>query len=232
MLQIIAMGGGGFSMEPDNLALDRYIIEQARNERPKIAFLPQASGEARDYVLGFYKAFNSLDCRPSWLSLFQPHTADIEGYLMEQDVIYVGGGNTKSMIALWREWGLDKILRQAGENGTVLAGISAGMNCWFDICTSDSIPGQLITVPCLGYLKGSCSPHYDGEPGRRPAFQGFVGRGEIPPGIALDDGAAAHFVDGELKLVVSSRPDAKGYRVERAETGARETVLETKYLLT
>lgn len=231
MLEIIAMGGGGFSMEPDNLALDHYIVQQTHVERPKVCFLPQASGESQDYVLRFYKAFNSLDCRPSWLSLFQPHTADTEGYLMEQNVIYVGGGNTKSMIALWREWGLDKMLRQAGENGTVLAGISAGMNCWFETAISDSIPGRWISVPCLGYLKGSCSPHYDGEPGRRPAFEALVSSGEIPPGIAFDDSAAGHFVDGELKQVISSRPNAKGYRVERVESGARETVLETRYLL-
>jgi dipeptidase E len=231
MLQIIAMGGGGFSMEPDNLALDRYIIQQTHVERPKVCFLPQASGESQDYVLRFYKAFNSLDCRTSWLSLFSPHTADIESYLLEQNVIYVGGGNTKSMIALWREWGLDRILRQAGENGTVLAGISAGMNCWFETAISDSIPGRWITVPCLGYLKGSCSPHYGGEPGRRPAFEKLVGAGEIPPGIAFDDSAAGHFIDGELKQVVSSRPNAKGYYIERVDNGAQETILETKYLL-
>lgn len=231
MLQIIAMGGGGFSMEPDNLALDRYVIEQTGVAHPKICFLPQASGEGRDYVLNFYKAFYELNCRPSWLSLFQPHTADIEGYLMEQDVIYVGGGNTKSMIALWREWKLDSILRKAGEKGTVLAGISAGMNCWFEYALSDSIPGQWIWLPCMGYLSGSCSPHYDGEVGRRPAFERMIGAGEIPAGIAFDDGAAGHFVDGELRHIVSSRPNAKGYRIEKVDGGARETVLDTRYLL-
>ena len=231
MMQIIAMGGGGFSMEPDNLALDRYVIEQTGVQRPKVCFLPQASGEARDYILNFYKAFESLDCRPSWLSLFQPHTADIEGFLMEQNVIYVGGGNTKSMLALWREWKLDSILHQAGENGTVLAGISAGMNCWFEYSNTDSIPGQWISISGLGYLKGSCSPHYDGEAQRRPSFQRMIGSGEIPDGIAFDDGAAGHYVDGELKQVVSSRPHAKGYRIEKVDGGARETVLETRYLL-
>jgi dipeptidase E len=230
-MHIIAMGGGGFSMEPDNLALDRYIVEQAETERPKVCFLPQASGEGRDYILNFYKAFYSLDCRPSWLSLFAPQTADIEGFLMEQDVIYVGGGNTKSMIALWREWKLDAILQKAGENGTILAGISAGMNCWFEHAISDSIPGQWISLACLGYLKGSATPHYDGEAERRPVFHRMIGAGDIPPGYAFDDGAAGHFVDGELKTVVSSRPKAKGYRVEKTADGAHETILETRYLL-
>jgi peptidase E len=231
MLQIIAMGGGGFSMEPDNLALDRYIVRQADFERPKVCFLPQASGEARDYILNFYKAFTSLDCRPSWLSLFQPQTADLEGFLMEQHIIYVGGGNTKSMLALWREWNLDVILRKAGENGTVLAGISAGANCWFEYSNTDSIPGQWISLPGLGYLKGSCSPHYDGEAERRPTFQRMVATGEIPPGLAFDDGAAGHFVNSELKGVVSSRPKASAYRVERIGEQAKEAVLDTRYLL-
>src|SRR6185295_14542957 len=125
MQHIIAMGGGGFSMEPDNLALDRYVIAQTGKTRPSVCFLSQASGEARDYIINFYRAFNELDCRASHLSMFVPHTADIEGFLTSQDIIYVGGGNTKSMLALWREWDLDLILRMACENGTVLAGVSA-----------------------------------------------------------------------------------------------------------
>lgn len=229
-MQFITMGGGGFSMEPENPLLDQYIVQQARTERPKVCFLSQASGEARDYILNFYKAFNALDCRPSWLSLFQPHSADIEGYLMEQDIIYVGGGNTKSMLALWREWGMDRILRQAGENGTVLAGISAGCICWFESGLTDSIPGRLTALPCLGYLRGSCTPHYDGEPGRRPNYQRLVASGELIPGYAFDDSAAGHFVDGELKQVVASRPNARGYRVEASDGQAIETELHTKYL--
>lgn len=232
MQHIIAMGGGGFSMEPDNLALDRYIITQADVERPRVCFLGQASGESQDYTLRFYKAFTELGCRPSRLSLFQPHTADIEDFLMSQHVIYVGGGNTKSMLALWREWGLDRILRQAAENGTVLAGISAGANCWFEWCTTDSIPGALRPLACLGYLRGSVSPHYDGEAQRRPTFHRLIADGTIPPGLALDDGAAAHFVDGKLREIVSSRPHALGYSVAYVSDGtAREEALETRYLL-
>ena len=230
MQQIIAMGGGGFSMEPDNLALDRYVISQTNALRPKVCFLGQASGEGRDYILNFFNAFLSLDCLPSNLSLFQPHTADIEDFLMSQDVIYVGGGNTKSMLALWREWNLDKILRKAADNGTVLAGVSAGAICWFEAGTTDSIPGKLTALKCLGYLAGSCSPHYDGEVERRPTFQRMIAAGEIIPGVAYDDGAAGHYIDGALQHVVSSRPNAKGYRVEKEGDKARETVMETRYL--
>ena len=228
-MQIIAMGGGGFSME-DTPLLDQYVIAQAGAERPKVCFLAQAGGDNADYILRFYRAFQKLGARPTHLSLFNLHTADIEGFLMEQDVIYVGGGNTKSLLALWREWGLDRILRQAGENGAVLAGISAGSICWFENPFSDSIPGRFIRLNGLGYLKGSCSPHYDGEAGRRPEFQRMIAAGEMPPGIAFDDSAAGHYIDGELKQIVSSRPNAKGYRVERDGDQARETVLETHYL--
>ena len=100
--QIIAMGGGGFSMEPDNLALDRYILEQTGKSRPVVCFLPTASGDADGYIVKFYSAFTKLDCQPSHLSLFRPPTADLEPFIFENDVIYVGGGNTRSMLALWR----------------------------------------------------------------------------------------------------------------------------------
>jgi dipeptidase E len=229
--QIIAMGGGGFSMEPNNLALDRYVVGQTKKPRPKVCFLAQASGESYEYVSNFYRAFASLEAVPSHLSLFRPHTADLEGFLMEQDAVYVGGGNTKSMLALWREWQLDVILKRAMENGTVLAGISAGAICWFEECSTDSIAARLSVLKCLGYLKGSACPHYDGEEERRPSYQKMVATGEIMPGLALDDGAAAHFMDGELHQVVTSRPKARAYRVERVgDDEASETVLEVKYL--
>jgi peptidase E len=228
---IIAMGGGGFSMEPDNPALDQYVTKQTGVGRPKVCFLSQASGEARDYIINFYNAFSKLDCRPSHLSFFQPHTADIRGFLLEQNVIYVGGGNTKSMLALWREWGLDTILREALETGVVLTGVSAGAICWFEYCTTDSIPGDLTVLPCLGFLPGSCTPHYDGEAQRRPTMHRVIGAGKMPAGYAFDDGAAGHFVDGRLFNVVSSRPNAKGYYLECVDGDVRETMLDTRYLL-
>ncbi|MBZ0297331.1 MAG: peptidase E [Anaerolineae bacterium] len=231
MIQIIAMGGGGFSMEPDNPALDQYVIDQTAVDHPKVCFLSQASGESRDYLINFYSAFTKLDCRPSHLSLFQPHTADITDFLMAQDVIYVGGGNTRSMLALWREWGLDTILHQAAENDTVLTGVSAGAICWFEQGTTDSIPGRLTALSCLGYLAGSCSPHYDGEPERRPAFQRMIASGEIKSGYAFDDGPAGHFIGGVLHHVIASRPQARGYQVTRDGDRAQETPLDTRYLL-
>ncbi len=231
MEQIIAMGGGGFSMEPDNLALDQYILDQTGVAHPNVCFLPQAGGENADYIARFTRAFSQLGATPSHLSLFQPHTADIEDYLLSQQVIYVGGGNTKSMLALWREWGLDRMLRKALQQGMILAGLSAGAICWFEQGTTDSIPGKLTVLPCLGYLKGSCSPHYDGEVERRPTLHRLLADEAILPGYAFDDGAAGHFINGTLHTVVSSRPNAHGYYVDKVDGIVRETVLATRYLV-
>jgi dipeptidase E len=138
--QIIAMGGGGFSMEPDNPLLDQYIVTQAHQANPSVCFFPHATDDAVRYSFNFYKAFSKLKARPTYLSLFTPPTADLESFILEQDVIYVGGGNTKSMLALWREWDLDKILFKAYQYDVVLARLSAGANCWFRQFSTDSVP--------------------------------------------------------------------------------------------
>lgn len=228
--QIIALGGGGFSMEPDNLALDRYILQQTSAARPKVCFLPQASAESREYVSNFYKAFTDLDAHPTWLSLFGSVAEGWREMLLDQDVIYVGGGNTRSMLAIWREWGVDQVLREALERGVILAGISAGAICWFEQGLTDSV-APLGVLPCLGFLPGSCSPHFDGESNRRPAFHRYLKQGQIQTGIALDDGAAAHFTDGELDEVVTSRPDAHGYQLDLVADKVVEMPLPVRYLL-
>lgn len=230
MRQIIAMGGGGFSMEPENLALDRYVLEQTHKPNPKVCFLPTASGDADNYILNFYKSFVTLPCQPSYLSLFRPPTTDLEGFILGQDVIYVGGGSTRSLMVLWREFGLDKFLFEAYQAGTVLAGISAGANCWFEDCSTDSLPGEYQVLACLGYLAGSFCPHYDGESERRASYHKLIGQGLLKGGLAADDGAAVHFIDEKLVRVVSSRPNAKAYRVIRVNEEVREEALETQFL--
>ena len=230
MRQIIALGGGGFSMEPDNLALDRYILEQAHKPNPKICFLPTASGDSESYTLNFYKAFTALPCQPSFLSLFKLPTADLEGFILEKDIIYVGGGNTRSMLALWREWGLDQLLFKAYQAGSILAGISAGANCWFEDCSTDSSPGKLQALTCLGFLSGSFCPHYDGEAERRATFHELIQTGALREGLAADNSAAAHFVDEQLIRAVSSRLEARVYRVYKVNGEVQEEALNTCYL--
>ena len=226
--QIIVMGGGGFLM--DDLLLDRYVLQQVETERARVCFLGQAKGENENDALKFYCAFTELGCTPSRLSLFLPHTADIAGFLLSQDVIYVGGGNTKSLLALWHAWGLDVILRQAWQQGIVLAGASAGAICWFAQGLTDSVHGQFTPISCLGFLPGSCAPHYDVKNQRRSRYHELVASGELQPGYGIDDYAALHFVDGELHRVVASREGARAYRVERGAEGAVETALEARTL--
>jgi peptidase E len=222
--QIIAMGGGGFSVQP-NLALDRYVLAQSRKRIPSVCFLATASGDASTYIARFYAAYTKLRCRPSHVALFE-RTPELKQVLLAQDVIYVGGGNTKSMLGVWREWGIPSLLKQAWRSGIVLAGISAGAICWFEVGVTDSWAGRLAPLPCLGLLPGTGCPHYDGEPERRPALHKMLRRPSLPPALALDDGTAAHFVGRRLLRIVASRPTAFAYHV-RSESGARavETVL-------
>ena len=226
--QIIALGGGGFSMEK-NPVLDLYILEQADVPNPKICFIPTASGDSDNYVARFYAAHVKYPCRPTHLPLFN-RTPDLRATLLDQDVIYVGGGNTKSMLAVWRGWDMVEILREAWEQGIVLAGISAGAICWFEQGITDSVGGQLSVLDCMGFLPGSCCPHYDGEVERRPAFHTLLESGQIQPGIAMDDGAAVHFVGKEICRVVSSRPNAKAYRMTFNSGKALETPIPTEYI--
>lgn len=227
--QIVALGGGGFSQEPDNLALDRYILSLAGRDRPRVAFVPTASGDADGYVERFYTAFRSLDCEPSHLGLFRREIPDLRAYVLAQDILYVGGGNTKNMLALWRLHGLDRIFREAYERGVILAGISAGALCWFKEGTTDSL-GALTKLECLGLLPHSLSVHHDAEPTRRPIFKQMIGRGEMVPGYGVDEGAALHVVDGELARVVTSRPGVGAYWVEQRGSEVVEEPLAVRFL--
>jgi peptidase E len=229
--QIIAMGGGGFSMEPKNLALDAYVLAQAQSDCPRVLFIPTASGDSDAYIARFYAAFSGLHCRPQHLPLFRA-SGVMRDAVLGHDVVYVGGGNTKSMLAVWREWGLPEVLREALEKGCVLAGLSAGAICWFEQGVTDSDPGRLESIRCLGFLRGSCCPHYDGEAARRPAYADLLCRGEIAEGYAVDDGAAIHFLDGGLLRAVASRPSARAYRVtwDQASAAASEVPLQAQVL--
>jgi dipeptidase E len=231
---VVAMGGGGFSMD-DNPLLDDHVLTLARaacgRDRPRVCFLATASGDSPGYVADFYAAF-ARRAEASHLALFTRTVTDVEAFLCEQDVIYVGGGNTENMLAIWRVHGVDRALRRAWQAGTVMAGLSAGSLCWFETGTTDSFGRGLAALSGgLGFVPGSHAPHYDGEATRRPHYQRLVAEGVLPAGHAADDGAALVFHGTELAEVVASRPAARAYRVERAPDGtAIETVLPTRYL--
>jgi dipeptidase E len=233
MRRVVAMGGGGFSMEPGNPLLDEFVLSLARTSRPRVCFLPTASGDSVDYVVRFYRAFSAYDCRTADLQLFDRSVLDLESFVLAQDVIYVGGGNTANLAAVWHLHGLDVILRRAWEQGIVLCGLSAGMNCWFGQSVTDSFGlSQLAALhDGLGLLPGSCCPHYDGEEQRRPMYRQFVAAGELSDGWAADDGAALVFHGETLHEVVASRQGSAAYRVEKsAEHGFTERRVEARYL--
>ncbi|WP_025783369.1 peptidase E [Sporosarcina sp. D27] len=229
MRQIIALGGGGFSMEPDNPLLDLYILKQAKRANPHICFIPTASGDSDNYISRYYDFFNQQECQPSHLSLFEPPTRDFESFILEKDIVYVGGGNTKNLLALWKEWDLDEILRKAWNQGVILTGLSAGSICWFEEGVTDSYGDGLEPIQCLGFLNGSNCPHYDGEIERRPAYHELIESNKIQSGFAADDGVAIHYKDQEISKIVSSRTNAKAYRVS-FENSVIETELQTEFL--
>jgi dipeptidase E len=229
--QIIAMGGGGFTMEPDNPLLDRYVLEATGKERPKVCFVPTAAGDAAGYVDRFAEAFPEELCERTWLSLFSRKIDDLAGFLAEQDLVYVGGGNTVNLLAVWRAQGLDKVLPEVLAAGTIFCGVSAGALCWFERGITDSYGPDLKPLTNgLGLLAGAFSPHYDSDWRRPDEFDDFV-RAYGGPALAAEDGVALHFSDGELIRAVTSRPNAKAYRLEPAgANGVRSETIEPMYL--
>jgi peptidase E len=234
--QIVAMGGGGFSMEPENPLLDDFVLSLSPRKPARVCFIPSASGDAATYIGRFYRAMSGR-CLPSDLTFFgtpalprRPARSDeLESFVREQDIFYVGGGNTANLLALWRAHGLDRILQRAWQNGAILSGVSAGMICWFQASMTDSFGGVARLDDGLGFLTGSACPHYDGEVERRPSYHRCVAEG-LAGGHAADDGAALHFVGQTLVEAVSSRREAAAYRVELREGQVSEERLPTRFL--
>jgi dipeptidase E len=228
--QIIAIGGAALTPELDNLLLIDYFLKQTGKHKPKVCFIGTAHGDAEAGRLRFYAGMSQFNCTPTHLPLFARTPRDLASFVLEQDAIFVGGGNTRSMLAVWRDWGLDAHLRTAWQRGVVLGGWSAGSICWFEQGITDSIAGPLTSLDCLGFLPGSNCPHYNSEAQRRPTYQRLVGSGKIAEGYAADDGVALHFIDGRLLRAVSNRPRARGWRLSRKGKRAVERALPALYL--
>ena len=216
--QILALGGGA-----DGTALDDLILELAGG--PRICFVPTAGGDDEWMVVRFYERFGAR-AEATHVAFHPWPRPDLREHALAHHAIFVGGGNTANMLAVWRLHGFDAVLREAWESGIVLAGSSAGMICWFEAGVTDSFGLQLEGMPDgLGFLAGSACPHYDGEERRRPRYRELVDGG-FPPGYAADDGAALHFVGAELREVLAVREGATAYRVEPGS----ETPLEARAL--
>lgn len=229
---VLALGGGGFSMSDDgSSALDDHLLDLTGKANPRVCFVPTASGDDLGYARRFEDAFAGR-ARTSVLSLFchEPWGYADPQMLLEQDVVYVGGGSTANLLVVWRRHGLPDLLARAAAQGTVLAGISAGMNCWFESSSTDSFGPLAPLDDGLGFLPGSACPHYLGEADRRDAYRGWVASGALPGGYAVDEYAALRFVDGVPVEAVCERPGRPVFRVERDGAGATETAIDVRRL--
>jgi dipeptidase E len=228
--QIVAFGGGGFSMESGNPLLDDYVLGLTGAQRPRVCFLPSASGDADHYIVRFYRAFPADRCEATHISLFRREQGpeDLRTHLLEQDLIYVGGGSVVSLLGVWRAHGIDTILREAWERGVVLCGLSAGSLCWFAEAVT-GFHGAPRAVEGLGLLPFSNCVHYEPRSSRRRAYHDFL-RDGMRPGYAAEDGAALHFAGTELSRVVASRPEARGYQLDAIGERVVEMRIATAYL--
>jgi peptidase E len=220
----ILIAGGGYGT-----AFIRYMAQLTGKPRPKLLYLPTASADSPQGIINWYRACSPLNVEASHQVSFIASTSQTrtwEEVLLSVDGIVCSGGNTLNQQVIWQAHGIDGILRQAWDRGIVLGGASAGSLCWFEEGTTDSRPKELSIVKCLGFLKGSHSPHYDAEPGRRPLYQKLIGSGQMKPGYACDNDAGIYFEDNIVRRVVSTRTGAKVYFVSVEGGKVVETVME------
>jgi peptidase E len=228
--RILALGGASLLASSNDGALHQYLLDLTGLERPRICFIGTASGDNHEYIAAFY-AFFARRAEASHLGLFDRRVDDIGAFLGEQDVIYVGGGNTADMLAVWRTHGVDRALKAAWESGVILAGPSAGAMCWFEAGLTDSFGPNLGPIrDGLRFLKGSFCPHYDSESLRRPRYEEAIGSGSLPDGYAVDDSVGLLFAGRELAEAVAVLPETRAFRVERTRGGVEETPIRPKIL--
>ncbi len=224
---IIAIGGGGFGRNMGKIKIERYIKNTSRSKHPKICFIPTASGDDNEYKVRFYKIFTELGCKPSHIDFFR-RTVDLKNHINKQDIIFVGGGNTKSMLGVWKEWGLDVILKKAYNRGIVMAGVSAGAICWFEKGITDSIQSHLSIMNCLGFIKGTCCPHYDEEEERIPYVENAIKNKFIKKCIAIEGNSALHIKDGKYYKNISFGKNKNSYLISRKNQSIQKIAFKSK----
>jgi aminopeptidase N len=225
MRQVIAIGGGGFGRTQESKLIEQYILDQTSQVKPNICFIPTATGDLDPYIVNYYSVFSKLNCHPSHISFFK-RTIDLEEHIAKQDIIFVGGGNTKSMLAVWKEWGLDTILKKAYDNGIIMSGVSAGAICWFECGLTDSWASELKLMECMNFIPGNCAPHYDEEVERRPATKKLLVSKEIDFMYGIEGGAALHFINEKPKLTVRFNENKQAYNVKINDNQLVETPYE------
>ena len=188
---IVAIGGGGFGRSVKDLRIEEYILGLSNKEKPNICFIPTATGDNDSYKVNYYDVFSKFNCNPTHIDFFK-RTIDLSSHISSQDIIFVGGGNTKSMLAVWRDWNLHNILKDAYERGTIMSGVSAGAICWFEKGITDSWANDLAVMECLGFIDGVCCPHYDEEPERRPFVRKMLKENIITNCLSIEGNSALH----------------------------------------
>ncbi len=226
---IVAIGGGGFGRSIGPLKIEKYIISLSKSDRPNICFIPTATGDSDMYKVSFYSAFSKLTCNPSHIDLFK-RTIDLEEHINKQDIIFVGGGNTKSMLSVWRDWGLDVILKNAYGSGVVMSGVSAGAICWFTQGVTDSWQKGLAILDCLDFVKGICCPHYDEEKNRAPYVEQLINDGVVDSCIAIEGNCALHIKNDTHFEAISFGKDRHSYLVYLGGSQTSKKIYPTKNL--
>ena len=221
---IVAIGGGGFGRSIGSLEIEKYIISLVSKKRPKICFIPTASGDNSLYKLNFYRAFSKLDCITSHIDFFS-RTEDLKKKVLTQDIIYVGGGNTKSMLAVWKEWNLHKFLQSAYEQGIVMSGVSAGAICWFEKGITDSFAKELNIIDCLGIVEGIACPHFDEEKEREPYVNDIINREIIKSCICIEDNCALHIKNDFEYFSIDFGIGKKCFRVTKENNIIKKEIL-------
>ena len=209
---IIAIGGGGFGRSNSSYLIEEYILNLSEKKSPKICFLPTATGDDDSYIVRFYSIFTRLNCKPSHIEFFK-RTTNIKNHIMEQDIVFVGGGNTKSMLSIWNEWGMSELLKNAYNEGVIMSGVSAGAICWFTSGITDSWENELRILPCLDFIGGTCCPHYDEEPSRIPYVKKILLEKKIANCISIEGGTAMHFINDKPFKNVSFKNNKNTYNV-------------------
>ena len=221
---IVAIGGGGFGRSLGSLEIEKYIISLISKKRPRICFLPTASGDSSLYKLNFYRAFSKLDCITSHIDFFS-RTENLEEKVLTQDIIYVGGGNTKSMLAVWKEWNLNNILQNAYENGIVMSGVSAGAICWFEKGITDSFAETLNIIDCLGIVEGIACPHFDEEKEREPYVNNIIQREIIESCICIEANCALHIKNDFEYSSIDFGKGKKCYKVKMENNNIKKEII-------
>lgn len=227
--QIIAIGGRVGQPDDGDTRMERFILESTGKRAPSVCYVPTASGDNAEFINYMQSRYTGLGVKVDVLRFFDRTPANLPEYMSTFDIIQVGGGNTRSMLAVWRHWGLDVLVRQAWERGVLLCGSSAGSLCWFENGLTDSVADSYTAMNGLGFIGGSNCVHYF-APDRRETYHALIEKGELSPGIACPDGVAAHYHGDKLFRVVTCAPELRAYYVDKVDGKIAESTLPTTLL--